>query len=72
MHTYLFGVLANLANDDRRKVNLLALKTVSPNRSLLRLDTKRSELLEEELAHSLDILDIAATAVSYCATSTAC
>lgn len=65
MHTYLFGVLTNLANDDRRKVNLLALKGVSSNRSLLCLDTKRSELLEEELAHSLDILDIAATVVSY-------
>lgn len=58
--TYLLGVLANLADDDRREVNLLTLKGVSANSPLLCIDTKRSKLFEEEIAHSLDILDVAA------------
>lgn len=56
--TYLLGVIADLADDNRRKLNLGVADLVGANVTLLSLDTELAQLLQEEIGHVLDILDV--------------
>ena len=58
----LFGVIAELTNDHRRKGHLLALQSVVADRALLGIgDAERLELVQEPFGHIFDIFDVAAS-----------
>lgn len=63
--THLGRVVANRADNDGREVDLLAVKRVLANPTLLGLDAEVGELRHEPVGHALDVLGV--PGVSGCA-----